>query len=262
MKKQKSILFTVLLAFLLNLHLMNAQTAYEIMEKAFSRNQADTSIMTVQMVLREASGAQNPRKIMMAGRKTAQGNDSYVEFLSPADVAGVKFLTIGNKSGADDQRLWLPAAGKIRKIASADKNTKFMGSDFLYYDMEEKSVSDGKYELLKEESIPFTKDTVKKDYLCFVVSAVSADTDCPYSKTIVWVGKEDFFIYKSEMYNKKGALEKTLYILESRTVKNIIVPVRTIAASVNGHKTLLASENIEINNPVDTALFTVQNLQK
>jgi outer membrane lipoprotein-sorting protein len=239
-----------------------AQNANKIMKKVYSRKEANSMKSTMIMALRDANGNQNKRVLFMCTRKTRIGTDSYTKFLTPADVKGTKFLTIGNKKGSDDQRLWLPALGRIRKIASSGKKGKFMGSDLTYYDMEDRDFGDGRYTFIKEDSIRFTKDGNKKKQACWVIAVKPTDRDAPYSKTLVWVSKADYFIYKSEMYGLNGRLDKRMYIISAKTMQGIIIPIKMLVSSTSGHKTLMLSKNVRVNGKIDHKLFTIRNLQR
>jgi outer membrane lipoprotein-sorting protein len=238
------------------------EKADEIMRKHYALPEAQDMQSATIMALREKDGSRTDRKLKMYSKKTKKGTNSFAEFLTPADVKGTKFLTIGDKNGADDQRLWLPDFGKVRKIASSGKNGKFMGSDFTYYDMENRNFADFTFSLLGEDEYAYTKDGKKGKRSCWKILSVPKDKDAPYSKVHVWVSQEDYFGYKMEMYNKKGAIEKHIYITEVKTFDGVIVPIKTVAANVNGHKTLLKIEDIQINSGLKNSLFTIKNLEK
>jgi outer membrane lipoprotein-sorting protein len=239
------------------------EKADEIMQKHYALPEAEDMQSTTYMVLREKDGRKTIRQLRMLSQKKASGTNTLVEFLSPADVRGTKFLTLGKKKGDDDQRLWLPDLGKVRKIAASGKSGKFMGSDFTYYDMENRDISDAAYTLLGAEKCTYTKDGKKEARDCWQIESIPTDRDAPYSKVIMWVSKDDYFVYKLEMYAKpKNNIVKRIFILEVQTTSGIIVPVRTVAANVNGHKTLIKVEDVKVNQGLASSLFTVKNLQK
>ena len=55
-----------------------------------------------------------------------------VEFLSPADVKGTKFLSIVEPGAEDQMWLYLPAVGRERRIAGSSAQGQFMGTDFTF----------------------------------------------------------------------------------------------------------------------------------
>ncbi|MCR4426124.1 MAG: outer membrane lipoprotein-sorting protein [Firmicutes bacterium] len=63
------------------------------------------------------------------GRGTTK---QFVEFQSPADVRGTKFLSITAPGQEDQMWIYLPAVGRERRIAGSAVQGKFMGTDFTY----------------------------------------------------------------------------------------------------------------------------------
>ncbi len=80
------------------------------------------------------------------------GQDSYIEVLEPADVAGMRFLTLA-EAGEDIQRMYLPALGSARRISGSAKKGRSLGSDLFFYDMEDHKFEDfSSYRYLRTES--------------------------------------------------------------------------------------------------------------
>lgn len=238
------------------------QAADAIMRASYALPAPETMESTAYMALVDANGSQSMRVLKMYSRKTAAGTDSFVEFLSPADVRGTKFLSIGSDSGEDDQRIWLPELGRVRKIASSGKGGKFMGSDLTYYDMGTHRFEDASYTLAGEEMLTVTKDGRKVQMVCSVIDSVPKNPEIPYSKTRIWVGKDDRFIYKSTMWDSKGREEKSVFIVEVRREGNLLIPVRTAVVTTEGRRTLLQLDDLSVNRPIDSAIFTVRNLER
>lgn len=238
-----------------------APDANEIMSKSYLLPKANDMVSTVTMTLKQSGGVKT-RTIKSTMRKTDLGTDSLAEFISPADVAGTKFLTIGNKKEGDNQRLYLPALGKIRKIAASGKSGKFMGSDFSYYDMEEHSQEDFTYTYIKMDQIQAVRNGTNAQISCTVIQSVPKKSDAPYSKSLLWVAQEDYFTYKSEMYDKSGALDKTVTIQEVKTIDGILMALKTTAVSSSGNSTTIQTGNTVINGGVSSDKFSIKYLEK
>ncbi|MBR6199463.1 MAG: outer membrane lipoprotein-sorting protein [Spirochaetales bacterium] len=217
---------------------------------------ADDNYSEAEMILIDKKGNRKVRKVVMYSKDTPKGSNSFVEFLEPADVKGTKFLTIGNKKGSDEQRLYLPALKKTRLISASGKGGKFMGSDLSYYDMEERNREDYTHDWIKEETYN------KMD--CDVIRVKTEQEDCPYSYVDMWVNKADHFIYKLECHDKKGdALWKTIVMAEVKTIDGVIIPTKTVVDNQkDGTKTLLSMNNVRLNSGIKDEIFTVQNLEK
>jgi hypothetical protein len=238
-----------------------APDADEIMSKSYGLPKANDMVSTTKMTLKQAGGLKK-RAIKSTMRKTDLGNDSLAEFVSPADVAGTKFLTIGNKKEGDVQHLFLPALRKIRKIASSGKSGKFMGSELSYYDIEEHSQDDFTYTFIKTDQFQAVRNGTNTTISCYVIQSIPKKPDAPYSKIILWIAQDDYFTYKSEMVDKNGELEKTVYNKEVKTVNGIIIAVQTVVESVSGNATTVQTEKIVINSGVQSDIFSIKYLEK
>ncbi len=250
----KRIIFTAL-TFLLSISLFADEKGDEIVRKNKDLKKASDSYSEADMVLIDKKGGQKKRKVIMYSKDSKEGTNSFTEFLEPADVRGTKFLTIARK-GDDEQRLYLPALKKTRLISSSSKDGKFMGSDLSYYDMEDRDFEDFDYKYLKDEKFG--------DIDCFVIEATPKDKTSPYSRSIMWISKSDYFTYKLETYDKKDDnLYKTIVMVEVKTIDGVLFPTKTVVENnKEGTKTLLSMSNMKINSGIKDSVFSVQNLEK
>jgi hypothetical protein len=228
----------------------------EIARKHYDLPEENDSYSIARMILVNSRGDKKIRKLVMYTKKTKVGTNSFIEFEEPADVRGSRFLTIGYKGGDDDQRLYLPALGKIRKISSSNKDGSFMGSDLNYFDMEDHDYSDYRYK--------FIKDEIYEGRDCFVIEMVSKDENAPYSKQLMWIAKDNYFIYKTECYSKKNnKLEKTIVFLNVTAISGILTAKRMVVENyLKNHKTLLQIDEKRNNIGVKDSIFSLQNLAK
>lgn len=221
----------------------------------FALKDPKTSYSKATMVLVDKNGRKRTRTLEMYGKQDTQGTWSFIEFLSPADIKGTRFLTVPHVDGDDEQRLYLPALRKTRTIAASSKDGKFVGSDFFYYDMEDRAFEDYTYTYLREEKL--------KDRDCHVVKMETKDPDAPYAHAEAWVDKGDHFVYQTKMYDRRGDHSKTLIVVETTTIDGCIIPTKVVMENHrDNHKTLLAMSDMKVNEGVDDNVFTVQYLER
>lgn len=242
--------------------------ADSIMKRSYALPTAQTMQSTVYMLLVDANGAQSMRVLSMSSRKQQEGTDSYTEVLSPPDVRGTKFLTLAEEGGDEVQRLWLPDLMRVRRIASSDMGSRFLGSDLSYYDMKQHRFGDFHYTTHGEEAVDVTRNGARRKVDCAVIDCVPASSSVPYAKVRMWVGKDDAFVYRSAMWNDASSAasattpDKTVYILQTEMRDGIIIPIKTAVAAADGHKTLLQMNDVVLNKPMDPRLFTVASLER
>ena len=227
----------------------------------FDLKKASDASYTGTMMIYDSKNNRRMRKVKIftmdksdmgkSGRKA-----TLMSFLEPADVKDTRFLSINSGSGNDDQRIYLPALKKVKKIASSDKGGSLVGSDLFYYDIESKNFEDFSYTYIRDDELSGKK--------CSIVEMKPKSSDCPYSKMDAWISKEDNYIYKYEMYDKTaGEKFKSIEAASIQTISGVIIADKIIANNFNSiSKTELELSDIKLNTGVQESTFSVQNLEK
>lgn len=157
----------------------------------------------LKMVLRNASGQESTREIRTKTLEVSDDGDKSLNiFDHPKDVQGTAFLSFSHPVGADDQWLYLPALKRVKRISSRNKSGPFMGSEFAYEDLASFEVEKYNYKFLREEAC--------EGGTCFVLEQQPIDKYSGYTKIIAWVDQDEYRIWKSEFYDRKDSLLKTL----------------------------------------------------
>ena len=234
----------------------------EIAKAYFGLSKAADTRTNATMTLVDKSGGKKVRKLEINYRQTTEGKDAYIVFAEPADVAGTKFLTIAHKGADTEQRLYLPALKKTRKISAAGKDGSFVNSDFSFYDLEDKNFEDNTYTFLAADQSIADKafEGMKFDK----IEMKPKDASGPYSKTIAYANQADHFVYKLECFDKKdGALLKTFLFVKVESIKGHLIPTQTLVSNnKGGTKTLLAMADVQVDVGAKAELFSEKNLEK
>lgn len=255
MNKTIRLFMTLALLFTLAFSALADSKGEEIARKNYSLKEADDSYSLSTMILIDKNNNKKVRKIESYSKEGKSGENSFVVFLEPSDVKGTKFLTIGHREGDDEQRLYLPALGKVRRISSSKKGGSFMGSDLNYFDMEDHSFDDFSYSYVREETY--------EGMDCYVIEQSPKDPNAPYSRQLVWISKSDNFAYKVECYDKKSSsrLIKVIVMKEVKRIDGIMVATKMVVDNrENNHKTLMVMENVRLNTGLDDSIFSIKNL--
>ena len=233
-----------------------AQDAQSIVNSAKSRVTMDTISSRSRMVITAKDGSTTERVIDQYSKDGPNGNRTMIVFQRPANVAGSRFLTIDNAGGGADRWIFLPSLGRTRRIAASESGGSFMGTDFSYDDISsmDRAVSLDSHSVLREETL--------NGKPCFVVQSVPNDSSYQYSKTISWIDKSSYLIYKSEMYNKRGELAKVMEMTNFSNVQGRLTPMQTKISTVGaGTSTTIFMEIIKYDDPIPEAVFTTAYLE-
>ncbi len=237
-------------------------TGRQIMEKQKELHNVSSEFESQKMVLVDKTGSKETRDV----RRYIKEHEtdvfrSLIVFLQPSDIEGTALLNWQHKDQADDQWLYLPAQGKMQRIAKGGKKNYFMGTDFTYEDMQSEEFDDYKYTLLKEE--PYANE-----YTCYVVEAIPAnkekERESAYSKRVMWLRKDIFLTVKIDFYDRREKLIKTQTNSAIENVKGTIWRAKqTIMDNHKSkHKTAIMVVKREVNEEMPDKTFTERFILK
>ncbi|MCL2094281.1 MAG: outer membrane lipoprotein-sorting protein [Treponema sp.] len=233
-----------------------AQDALAIVERSRSRIQAESTSIRYRIVIQPRTGAASERVIDQYSKRDPQGNmRSLVVFQAPATVAGTRFLSIENPGRANDQWIFLPSLGRIRRIAAAEGSSSFIG-DFSYDDI---SSADRKSDLDRHRVL---REEAYLNLPCYVIESIPLESSYQYSMMIQWIDQENYITRKIELYDRRGTLVKVLEILELSEVQGRLSPsVTRMSTLAAGTSTTLHVVNLRYDDPIPESAFTTGFLE-
>ena len=182
-----------------------AQSSEVIAMRAYEKvSNYRSSISQTTMVLKNAQGDENVRKIEMKKLEQENGDRSLLTFLYPNDLKGTKLLSYEVIGGDDKQWLYLPAIKRIKRISSRNKSGAFMASEFSYEDISSQNYKNYNYpndvEVIKIENV---------DY--FKVVRIPKDKHSGYSKQIIYIDTKEYLARFGNYFDKNGKLLKEIF---------------------------------------------------
>lgn len=238
--------------------------AREIMKKVDARDDGDNRRSDMEMVLIDKKGNQRIRKIKSFTKDRGDDTLRLMFFSHPADVKNTGFLTFDydNPEKDDDQWLYLPALRKTKRIASSDKTSAFMGSDFSYADMTKRELENYDFTLLKESkvgkhnvwlirSIPKNKRVIDQ---------------FGYTKTVSFIRKDNYVVIRAVNWVKEGNKLKYMDIRKLNLIDGIWVATEMHMTTKKDkrtlHKTIMRFSNVRFDQELKDNAFTVRQLEK
>lgn len=248
-------IFIFLVCALLTVPALAAQqSGRDVLNKQKELHKTKTEVETQKMVLIDKASNKESREIKRYLKETDK--DIYkalVIFQDPKDIKGTALLTWQKKGGADDQWLYLPAQGKMQRIAQGGKQNYFMGTDFTYEDLESESIDDSEYTILREEEIE-----KEPAYVIEAVAKAEKKKDTAYGKRILWITKDKYLTKKVEFYDRQGKLVKVQTNHDWEKVDGTVWrPKQMLMDNLKeNHKTAVGVVAREINNKLENQIFT------
>ncbi len=257
------ILKTLLLASL-TLSSLFAITGQEIAQKVHDRDDGDNSTSNMKMIMIDKNGKKRVRELKRFAKDKGDDELKLMFFITPADVKNTAFLTYDyeDSNKDDDQWLYLPELRKVKRIASSDKSSSFMGSDFTYSDMTSRNVEDYTYKIMKEKKVGGHMTWQ------MLVTPKSEKTieETGYTKSIVFVRQDNFVIIQALNYIKIGKKLKYMMVKGLEKIDGIWTITEMQMVTKKGkktlHKTIFKFSDIKYNQGLEESLFTTRTLEK
>ena len=189
-------------------------------------NDRDTgrdSRFELRMRLHDRQGRVRERQLRMEGlRGTEQGQRAdrlLITFLFPGDIKGTGFLVLEHP-GADDERfLYLPALGRVRRIAGEEKQDSFVGSDFTYEDMGGRDLADYHYTLVEQAANWTGPDG--RTWPAWRLESKAKDANAAYPRVVSTVLKETFVVTAAQNFNRRNEVVKRFEVKKLEQVSGI-----------------------------------------
>jgi hypothetical protein len=216
------------------------------------------------MVLLDAQGNRNERAFESRILEDQDKSDEetlrgIIVFKHPPDIENTALLTIGQKVADDYQWLYLPALKRVKRISGSSKTGSFVGSEFSFEDLSARDIDDYTHIWLAQEPCPGAAELT-----CEVVERRPKDSESGYSKIVTWQESETFRAFKSDFYDRKGALLKTLTVNRHQLFKDRWwrSTELTMVNHVNGKSTQMLWGNYDFDTPLKEGDFTVRALER
>ncbi len=229
-----------------------ALTVDKILDKVEANEKPQSSKSEMTQISYPSSGTKRESKLI--SYTTDKGDKSFMEYVSPKSVKGMKMLSLDD---GDEIWVYFPRTNRKRKIAGSSRKGSMNGSDFSYEDMSQSDKrKDYTYKIITEEK--------KRGRDCFKIEAIAKDKDDEtYSKIIQWIDTERFIGVYIEFYDEDGELWKELtldgvskqgqyWVAKNIEMKNI----------QKGSRTVILSDKQEFDISIPKNKFTQRSLGK
>lgn len=206
-------------------------------------NRAKTLQLEYQIVNQEAG---KPERTL-AMQVKLKGEKRFTEFSAPADMKGTKVLVLS----PTQMYVYLPAFGKVRRIATSTKDQGFLGLAFSQFDLASARLADAyAASVLGETATEWRLELKPK-----------AGQQTPYAKIEVTVDKQKALPTELKYFAADGKNIKT----ETRSGYTCEGEVCTageqkMTDNVKGSSTKLVRKSVKIDAPIADDVFSQRNL--
>jgi outer membrane lipoprotein-sorting protein len=179
---------------------------------------------------------------------------AYIEFTYPPRDRGTKYLRIEN-----DLWMFLPRASRTVKISGHMLRQSMMGSDFSYEDQTENRTLREQYDakIISEEKY-------EGNEVYIIELRAKAGAEPVYYMQKIWVDKEKFVYYKSELFGRSEQILKVLYLSDYQKLNDKYYPSKLKMEDKlkKDTYTSIIMSNLEIDIALPESIFSLQNLER
>jgi outer membrane lipoprotein-sorting protein len=230
-----------------------AQSAQEVFEEVERRQKlVQNERAEIEMVIEDSRGRTRSRSMQVLTKVGSDGRQrSLLVFTGPADIRGTGLLTVETASG-DDQKLYLPALGRVQRVAGSQRAERFAGSDFTFED------------LGSRDPDQYTVTMVDRGADAFVIEARPLDRDSQYSRIVLTVDRNRYVIRAADHYDRRDRLAKVLTADRfTEVVPGAHRASRLVMEDVIANRrTVLTFASRETPRELSDDLFTERQLQR
>ena len=187
------------------------------------RDTGRDSRFEMRMRLVDRQGRVRERHLRLIGLRGSEKGERadrlLIRFLYPNDIKGTGFLVLEHP-GADDERfLYLPALGRVRRIAGEEKQGSFVGSDFTYEDMGGRELDDYTYAIV-QDVVTWTGPDGRA-WPAWRLESRAKDPNATYPRVVSTVLKDIFVVAAAESFNRRDEVLKSFEVRRLAQVAGI-----------------------------------------
>jgi outer membrane lipoprotein-sorting protein len=232
-----------------------AENAREIVTEAQKRTDAKSQRYEGLLQVFDAKGKISDKRWSLERLGSHGASKAVLRFNSPAEVKGVALLIVNHPDRASDQWMWTPAIERDRRIALQDRSTRFFGTDFSFEDLEERDVDQYDYAIAGDEPVDGAA--------CWKIQSTPKESkSSQYTRSIVWIRKDNYAFARIENYIKDQAVRRLNYS-DIQNVQGIWTAQQMEMTDLRrGSRTRLTLEKLQYNVPVKDEDFTLQAIRR
>jgi hypothetical protein len=238
-------------------------TAQWVANQIENRDTGRDSRAEVRMRLYDRQGRVRERAMTMLAMRGADGREdkSLVRFTYPNDIKNTAFL-VWEHAGADDERfLYLPALGRVRRIAGEEKQQSFVGSDLTYEDIGGRDTSDYAFAFADQNASWNAPDGSKQPAWMLESRAKDPKVDYPRSTSVVL--KDSFIVVHADIFNARNERAKVFEVKRLERVDGIWTVLSLAVANERDRtRTELETTSIRYNVGLSDSDFTRRQLEQ
>jgi hypothetical protein len=190
----------------------------------------------------------------------ASGDRSLIRFTSPNDIRNTAFLVWEHPGEEDERFLYLPALGRVRRIAGDEKQDSFVGSDLSYEDIGGRELADYTYSFATPSAAWTAPDG--STHPAWSLESKAVDRNAKYPRATSLILKDRFIVVHADVFNVRNEREKVFDVRRLQRVEGIWTVLEIAAANERDKtRTELTTTSIRYNVGLTDSDFSRRQLE-
>jgi hypothetical protein len=199
--------------------------------------------------------------ILTLRRSGEAGDKILVRFLYPNDIKRTALLVWEHPRADDERFLYLPALGRVRRIAGEEKQESFVGSDLSYEDIGGRDVDDYTYAFVDPNATWTAPDGSR--HPAWALESSAKDKKVDYPRTVSLVLKDRFIIAHADIFNRRNERAKVFDIGRLERADGIWTVMDLVVRNeIRNTRTELTTTSIRYNVGLGDNDFTRRELEQ
>lgn len=189
--------------------------------RAHDRDTGRDSRAELRMRLHDRQGRVRERVLTLLTRRGtgSAGDRMLIRFSYPNDIRNTAFLVWEHPDADDERFLYLPALGRVRRIAGDEKQDSFVGSDLSYEDIGGRELADYTYAFTASNAVWTAPDGSRQD--AWSLESTARDRNAKYPRAVSLVLKDRFIAVHADIFNRRNEREKVFDVTRLERVDGI-----------------------------------------
>ncbi len=149
----------------------------------------------------------------------AAGDKTLVRFLYPNDIKNTGLLVWEHPEADDERFLYLPALGRVRRIAGEEKQESFVGSDLSYEDIGGRDLADYTYTFANPDAMWTAPDGAR--HPAWGLESRAKDRGADFPRSVSLVLKDRFIVVHADIFNPRDERAKVFDVRRIERVDGI-----------------------------------------
>ena len=250
-------------------------TATDVARRVQDRNTGRDSRMRMRMKLVDRRGRVRERVLEVTGLRgrtspgaapgAPDGDRLLIRFVYPNDIRGTSFLVWEHPSSDDERFLFLPSLGRVRRIAGAETQDSFVGSDFTYEDIGGREFDDYTYSFSGSdaETASWTPPSGGPARAAWRVESRRKDASVQFPRAVSLVLQDSFVVVQADIHNRRDERQKVYAVRRLEHVDGVwTVMDSEITNTLEKTRTELTVEQADYNVGLGDADFSRRELER